>query len=138
MILVDTTPLVALCDARDSQHALAAKQLEKLASAGLCTCEAVLMESCFHLPHPRQRQRLHALLDALAISSLLGPCDRRFWSDVLDWLTKYSEHEPDWADACIAVLCGYDRQLKVWTYDREFRTTWRRRDGTTIPLATRA
>ena len=138
MILVDTAPLVALCDARDSQHAIAVEQLGKLASAGLCTCEAVLMESCFHLPHREQRQRLHALLDALAIASLPGPCDRRFWSDVFHWLTKYAEHEPDWADACIAVLCGHDNRLKVWTYDREFRTTWRRPDGTVIPLAVRA
>jgi predicted nucleic acid-binding protein len=135
MILVDTTPLVALCDARDSQHVIAVKQLEKLASAEFCTCEAVLMESCFHLPYGPQRQRLHALLDALAISSLAGPCDRGFWSDVLTWLRKYAEHEPDWADACIAVLCGHDRRLQVWTYDREFHTTWRRPDGTVIPLA---
>lgn len=138
MILIDTTPLVALCDPRDSQHLTAVKQLEKLASAGLCTCEAVLMECCFHLPHRQQRQRLRTLLDALAISSLLASSDLRFWSDVLEWLTKYAEHEPDWADACIAILCGYDRRLKVWTYDREFRTTWRRPDGTLIPLAVRA
>ena len=26
---------------------------------------------------------------------------------------------------------------RLWTYDREFRTTWRRPDGTAIPLATR-
>jgi predicted nucleic acid-binding protein len=70
MILVDTTPLVALCDAGDAQHDAAIKQLGKLASAGLCTCEAVLMEACFHLPHRAQRQRLRALLEALAIASL--------------------------------------------------------------------
>lgn len=138
MILVDTMPLVALCDARDSLHKVAVKQLERLASAGLCTCEAVLMESCFHLPYLEQRQRLHALLDALAISSLPAPSERRFWSEILDWFTKYSEHEPDWADGCIAVLCGYDKRLRVWTYDREFQTTWRRPDGTVIPLAIRA
>lgn len=138
MILVDTTPLVALCDRRESQHVLAVKQLERLAAAGLCTCEAVLMEACFHLPFRQQRQRLHALLDALAISAVRGPCDPSFWPDVLQWLGKYAEHEPDWTDACIAVLCGYDRQLKVWTYDCEFHTTWRRPDGSVIPLAVRA
>jgi hypothetical protein len=41
------------------------------------------------------------------------------------------------ADGCIAVLSGRDRRLKVWTYDREFRTTWRRPDGTVIPMAVR-
>jgi predicted nucleic acid-binding protein len=138
MILVDTTPLVALCDARDSQHAIALKQLEELAPVGLCTCEAVLLESCFHLPHRQQRLRLNALLVNMAISSLPQPCEQRFWRDVFAWLTKYSEHEPDWTDACIAVLCGHDKRLKVWTYNRDFRTTWRRPDGTVIPLAIRA
>lgn len=135
MILVDTTPLVALCDARDAQHASAVKQLERLASAGLCTCEAVLMECCFHLPYRQQRQRLHAVLNALAISATPGPCEQGFWDDVFDWLAKYAEHEPDWADGCIAVLCGRNKRLKVWTYDRGFGATWRRPDGTVIPLA---
>ena len=137
MILVDTTPLVALCDAGDAQHDAAIKQLGKLASAGLCTCEAVLMEACFHLPHRAQRQRLRALLEALAIASLPGTDKQAFWLEVFDWLAKYGEREPDWADACIAVLCGRDKRMKVWTYDREFLTLWRRRDGTAIPLATR-
>ncbi|MGH9253776.1 MAG: hypothetical protein ACRD3C_04320, partial [Vicinamibacterales bacterium] len=37
----------------------------------------------------------------------------------------------------IAVLCGRDARLKVWTYDREFRTTWRKPDGRAIPMAVR-
>lgn len=137
MILVDTGPLVALCDARDSRHPIAKRQLKKLASAALCTCEAVLVEACFHLPYREQRGRLLALLDALAVSSIPRPGDRSFWPDVFKWLTKYAEHEPDWADACIAVLCGYNLRLKVWTYDRDFRTTWRRPDGSAIPLTDR-
>lgn len=56
-------------------------------------------------------------------------------SDVFAWLVKYADHEPDWADGCIAVLCGYHKGLKVWTYDREFQTTWRRADGKAIALA---
>jgi len=138
MILVDTTPLVALCDDRDSRHGLAEAQLRKLASAKFCTCEPVLMESCFLLRHAYERERLKEVLDGVAISSILGTCDRHFWSDVLDWLAKYAEHKPDWADACIAVLCGRDTTLRVWTYDQEFRTIWRRPDGSAIPLAIRA
>lgn len=137
MILVDTTPLVALCDARDSHHARAVRELEELASAGLCTCEAVLVEACFHLPHHEQRLRLHALLDALAISSLPAAAERPHLSGIFNWLANYSDHEPDWADASIAVLSGHDRRLKVWTYDREFRTIWRRADGTLIPLVSK-
>ena len=58
-----------------------------------------------------------------------------FRLDVFQWLAKYADHEPDWTDGCIAVLSGYHDRLKVWTYDREFKTTWRRQDGSSIPLA---
>lgn len=135
MILVDTTPLVALCYARDARHRAALTQLKRLARAELRTVGAVLVETCFHLPHRAQRERLQAVLDELPIAALSVPDDRGFWFEVLAWLLKYADHEPDWADGCIAVLCGRDRGLKVWTYDREFRTTWRRPDGTPIPMA---
>lgn len=137
MILIDTTPLVALCDARDAQHRRAVKHLERLREAEFGVCQAVLVEACFHLPHRSQRQRLSALLEALRVAALDPAEARDFWTGVFDWLVKYADHDPDWADACIAVLCGRDERLQVWTYDREFRTTWRRPDGTAIPLAVR-
>ena len=87
------------------------------------------MEACFHLPSRAQRHRLRAALDQLHIAALPRTDDRGFWLDVLDWLSKYADHEPDWADGCLAVLSGRDASLKVWTYDREFRTTWRRPTG---------
>jgi predicted nucleic acid-binding protein len=137
VILVDAGPLVALCDPRDSRHETAVNHLGRLAREGLCTCQAVVMESCFHLPHRSQRERLRALLDELDIEPLPthGP---DFQADVFTWLLKYADHEPDWADGCIAVLCGHRPRVKVWTYDREFRMTWRKPDGKTIPLAVRA
>ena len=98
-------------------------------------CEAVLREACFHLAGDAQRQRLRAVLGRLHIAAVPRSDDRGFWLDVLDWLSKYADHEPDWADGCLAVLSGRDPSLKVWTYDREFSTTWRRPDGTTIPMA---
>ena len=101
-------------------------------------CEAVLTEACFHLPHESQRQRLRAILHDLGIHPLPVTHERLFWLEVLDWLAKYADHAPDWADGCVAVLCGRDKDLKVWTYDREFRTAWRRPNGTAIPLAVRS
>ena len=138
MILIDTTPLVALCDARDSKHRMALKHLESLAADEFAVCDAVLTEACFHLPHRSQRHRLRAMLDELGMQPRPIPNERDFWFDVLDWLAKYADHDPDWADACVAILSGYDQDLKVWTYDREFRTTWRRPNGTVIPMAVRA
>ena len=138
MILIDTTPLVAMCDARDSKHRTALKHLESLAADELAVCDAVLTEACFHLPHRSQRHRLRAFLHDMSMQPLPLTHERAFWLEVLDWLAKYADHEPDWADACLAVLSGHDRDLKVWTYDREFRTTWRRPNGTPIPLAVRS
>ena len=35
--------------------------------------------------------------------------EQDFFLEVLDWLTKYADHEPDWADACLAILSGRDK-----------------------------
>ena len=138
MILIDTTPLVALCDARDRKHRMAVRHLESLATNDFLVCDPVLTETCFHLPNRSQRLRLRTLLHDLSVQPLPVTHEREFWFEVLAWLAKYADHEPDWADACLAVLSGRENGLKVWSYDREFRTTWRRPNGTAIPLAIRA
>jgi predicted nucleic acid-binding protein len=109
--------------------------LDRMGRASLAVCEAVLVEACFHLPHDSQRRRLRATLDRFQVTPLPDSSDPSFWNDVLNWLLKYSDQEPDWADGCIAVLCGREKKLRVWTYDREFRTTWRTPAGKPIPLA---
>lgn len=134
MIVLDTGPLVALCDPRDARHADALSDLERLAPAHFRTCEAVLMEACFHLPHRSQRQRLRALVTELGIDSL-STDDPDFRDEVFEWLIKFGDQEPDWADACLAVLADWEPRIKVWTYDREFRTIWRRPDGKPVPMA---
>ena len=137
MILVDTTPLVALCDARDSLHRAAWRHLARLSRETFAVCDPVLTEACFHLIHRGQRRRLRRLLEELNASVLASGGEDPLWWVVFDWIEKYAYHEPDWADGYIAALCGRDRRLKVWTYDKEFRTTWRRPDGSAIPLALR-
>jgi predicted nucleic acid-binding protein len=136
MILVDTGPLVALCDPRDGLHATASRHLRRHAAAGLVTCDAVLTESCFHLPHASQRRRVAAVLNTFRIG-MVETHPLTFRHAVFDWLNRYAEHEPDWADGCLVVACARDARLRVWTYDREFVTTWRLPSGTRIPLAVR-
>jgi predicted nucleic acid-binding protein len=136
-ILIDAGPIVALCDSRDEKHRLAVKHLESLSSNEFAVCEAVLTEACFHLPYRSQRQRLRAVLNDLSAQRVPAANESAFWLAVFDWLIKYADHEPDWADGCLAVLSELDRDIRVWTYDREFRTTWRRPNGTLIPLAVR-
>lgn len=137
MILVDTGPLVALCDARDDKHAIAVRHARTLARGELAVLNEVILEACFHLPHPSQRHRLRAMLHELRIRPVPIEDEDGFRLDVFDWLAKYEEHEPDWTDGCLAVLSGQDKTVKVWTYDSEFRTTWRRPNGTAIPMAVR-
>lgn len=138
MILIDTGPLVALCDARDEKHRVAVKHLESLAPCQLVACDAILTEACFHLPYISQRQRLRAILDNLRVQRVPASSESTFWLEVFEWLARYADHQPDWADGCLAVLSGRHRDAKVWTYDREFRTVWRRPNRTVIPLAVRS
>lgn len=137
MILVDTTPVVALCDPRDALHARAMGDLDRLARQPLAICTPVLTEACFLLTHPVQRQRLERLLNELSIRPLVLEDESGVWASVFQWLEKYSEHEPDWADGYLAIVSGLNRKAKVWTYDGEFKTLWRRVDGTKIPLVPR-
>lgn len=137
MILVDTAPLVALLDPRDSLHARARRDLDRVARRALTTCSAVLSETCFLLPHPVHRQRLQRLIVELPIRPIAVSDEAAVWQEVLSWMTRFAEHRPDWADAYLAVLSGHEKSARVWTYDSEFRTTWRKPSGERIPLAVR-
>jgi predicted nucleic acid-binding protein len=135
MILVDTTPLVALCDPRDALHDRALADLDRIGRRALLACAPILTETCFLLEDRIQRERLQRLLAALAIRAFSADDEGALWCRVFAWLDKYAEHEPDWADAYLAIICSIERRAKVWTYDHEFRTIWRREDGSKIPLA---
>jgi hypothetical protein len=97
----------------------------------------VLTETAFLLARARERERLRRFLSAFSVSAYRSDDEGQLWLEVLEWLVRYQEHEPDWADGYLAVVCGRERGYRVWTYDREFRTIWRRPDGTRIPLAVR-
>jgi predicted nucleic acid-binding protein len=135
VILVDTTPLVALCDPRDGLHARAVKDLDKVGRRALIVCAPVLTETCFLLEHTVQRQRLAQLLLGVGAQPFVFHDEALLWSRVFTWLEKYEEHDPDWADGYLAVASAIARRAVVWTYDKDFRTTWRREDGSKIPLA---
>ena len=135
MILIDTGPLVALCDPRDSLNKTALKHLQTLAKSQLVTCEPVIAEACFHLSTATQRTRLQQMLKRLPVAAAQIDDPSSLWKEVFDWLDRYSDHSPDWTDGYLAVLSRRHPKIKIWTYDVEFRTTWRRSDGSRIPLA---
>jgi predicted nucleic acid-binding protein len=132
---MDTTPLVALCDERDPYHTRALRDLNKLGKRQYFTCTAVLGEACYHLSSSYGRQRLIGVFADISISPIAEESGADVWAEVFEWLLRYAEHSPDLADGVLAVTSGRHRQMKVWTYDSEFATIWRRPDGTRIPLA---
>lgn len=135
MILLDTNVLVALTDPRERLHRGAARDLRRLARLPLAVPHPVVTEACFLLPRAHHRARLRELLHALSVQACPIADEPALRDEVFAWLARYADHEPDWADGYLAVVCGRERRFKVWTYDREFRTTWRRPDGSRIPLA---
>lgn len=133
MILVDTTPLVALCDPRDTLHNRALADLGRVKRDPLAVCESVLTEACFLLTHAVQRQRLARLLAELPVLGINNDVGE-FRGPVFAWLDKYADHEPDWADGVLVVLSEQLEGSKVWTYDAEFWTTWRNARGKRVSL----
>lgn len=138
MILLDTGPLVALSDERDQHHRTATRELNTFGDERFSTCEAVLAEACFILSRPYVRQRLRTMLRDLRVQVLPSQQGASLWASALEWMEKYADHSPEWADAYIAVLSGLNPELRVWTFDREFHTIWKRPDGTAIPLVARS
>ena len=138
MILVDANVLIALVDPRQQVHGRARADLKRLAGAELLLAGPVVSEVCFVLPDGYRRARARDLIRVLRMRPPAVADHLQLWNEAFDWLARYAAHEPDWADAYLAVLCGRDRRLKVWTYDSEFWTVWRRPDGSRIPLAIRS
>lgn len=134
MILLDTAPVVALCDPRDALNRRALHDLDRLGRQPFILCAPVLTEACVLLFRPAQRQRLRRFLSEFSVVPYRSDDESGLWSEVFDWLIRYQDHDPDWADGYLAVVSGKERNCRVWTYDSEFRTTWRRPDGTRVPL----
>jgi predicted nucleic acid-binding protein len=84
VILIDTTPLVALCDERDQHHGRALRDLNRLsAKGGFVTCAAVLTESCYHLSSGYGRRRMADVFADLSIAPVAEESKADVWAEVL-------------------------------------------------------
>src|SRR4030095_12451439 len=132
MIARCTEVVVAVGDERDQRHRVAARDLRSLQSGGLGVTSLVLCESLFLMPERYLRQRLEYLLRHLGFQP--ARLEDPWWAEVFSWLDRYADHEPDLADAELAILSSREKRHKIWTYDREFREIWRRGDGSRLPV----
>ena len=135
MLLLDANVLVALVDERDELYERAWSDLDRLGHPSVVVVEPVLAEAIYLLPRSHLRFRLRQWLTSVGYRVWAPASHDAFWLDVFLWLDRYAEHTPDCADAYLAVASAAAPKAKVWTYDSEFRTLWRRPDGKRIPLA---
>lgn len=133
MILVDTTPLVALFSPNDPLHDRACRELLLVEREQLAVCEPVLTELMHLAPRADVRRAIRDALVAWDVR-LVRLADERSLDAVFGFLNRYAEHVPDFADAYLVALSQQIRRAKVWTFDREVQHLWRRADGTAVPL----
>lgn len=127
MILVDTGPLVALFDPRDTLHQRCRSILKSLREP-LQTTVPVLTEA-FHMLSPdsigSDRLRDFILKRGLSVWFL----NRDMLVRALELMERYSDHPMDLADASLVVAAEELNTLKIFTIDRSDFETYRVKRG---------
>jgi predicted nucleic acid-binding protein len=135
VILIDTNVLVALANPLDPYNTRATEEFARLRREKVRLISPVLVESTHILQHPMLRARMRSIMEHLDILPYHIADENALWHECFGWLMKYADQSPDITDAFLVILADFDRKLKVWTYDSEFWTVWRRPDGSPVPLA---
>lgn len=118
MILVDTGPLVALLNRRDTLHSQAVAVLTR-APRPWITCEAVLSEAFFLLR--RAVNGTQALAELMRRGALgVGFTLRGNEPAVTSLMAKYNKVPMSFADACLVHICALDKRVQLATFDAEF------------------
>jgi predicted nucleic acid-binding protein len=136
IILIDTNVFLALVREQDPLGPQAISDGQKFSRDTFLTVPATLVEVCHMVTNRKGRLRFSELLTELRVQ-ICTDVERDRIADVFSWLDQYAEHRPDWADACLVIASSFLPHSKIWTYDSEFITIWRRPDGSRIPLAVR-
>ncbi len=129
--LVDTGPLVAMCNKRDRYHAWTLTALRNVAGA-LTTCEPVLTEACFLLKQAfGGADELFELMERglLRIEFSVAVEHKR----VQHLMSRHADLPTSLADACLVRLAELHPSSRVMTLDRDF-TVYRRHGRQAIPL----
>jgi predicted nucleic acid-binding protein len=134
MVLIDTNVILALLNDNDDHYADACEMVPLMRREGLVLVLPVLAEVTHFFERPAaytKLERLLAILNVRMVASehLVGQ------EQTLTWLKKYATHKPDYADAHLVLLTAVNKTYRVWSYDHEFRTIWRRPDGSSVPVA---
>ena len=133
--IVDTGPLYAVLDRRDSHHAWAGAALESL-TPPLLTCEAVISETSFLLRRTGRDTSLPLRLlerGIVRVAPVLTSGDEI--ARVRRMMDRYQNVPMSLADACLVRLAEQHPSAHVLTIDSDFGV-YRRNDRHPIPLLT--
>ncbi len=127
MILVDTGPLVALFEPKDSQHQACMEVLRGVREA-LVTTIPVLTEAFHILPSTsRPAENLRAFMEEGGLSTWL--MQEEHVRRAFELMRTYHDRPMDFADASLVVAAESTRTRKIFTIDRNDFETYRLRLG---------
>lgn len=133
-VVVDTGPLVALLNARDTHHAWAVRQIGRW-DEPMWTCEAVITEAYFLLGRSRTGIRELGTLIESGVFEIPFQFAHHT-ARVHELMQRYENIPMSFADACLVCLAELHRNSRVFTLDSDFliyRMHRARRIGTVMP-----
>ena len=128
--IVDTGPLVALLNKRESHHEWVKARLRDTA-APLLTCEAVIAEAAFLLRRIDGGPALMALLSRRAVRIAFRLEDEH--EQVARLMAKYDDLPMSLADACLVRMAEAHPRARVLTFDDDFRV-YRKASRQVVPV----
>ena len=125
-VVLDTGPLVALLNRKDTHYAWVVEQSGKL-KPPFYSCEAVIAEAHFLLTrHPAGGGRLNQLVRSGKIDLSFSYAEHI--DDVHRLMEKYADVPMSFADACVVRIAEVRRRSRVLTIDSDFKRYRKHRD----------
>lgn len=121
-LLVDTGPLVALCDRRDGNHPACTRWLKSF-SGQMTTTWAVLTEVSHLAPSVKAGLTVLRWVEQGGLHVL--PLGSDELVEATDWMERYADRPMDLADASLVVAALKTGVTTVWTLDRNDFDTYR-------------
>lgn len=130
-VLVDTGPLVALIDRRDSNHTWASAKMDMFTSP-MITCTAVITEAAFLLNKTYNGvENLLSFIDE-GIVEVRNPYPQN--KDAIhQFILKYQNISASLADLCLVVMTEQFHTYEIFTIDSDF-LIYRDPDGNPLNL----
>jgi hypothetical protein len=126
--LLDTGPLVAYLDSRDSSHEAVAARLDAF-TGGLATTNAVITEAMHFVSETRGGPRLLADLVRTSGMGVFDLCRPPELDAAAALMEKYADTPMDFADATLVLLAEALGQHEILTLDRRGFSVFRTRQG---------